>query len=269
MLSNRVPVHLRWIPPAINFYKLNTDGATSFETDKGGIGTGGGGIRNHKGEWMVGFAGPIPHTNCLSAELQALIKGLSLAAQLRLLPLQVEIDAKEVITLLDNRNSRYSNLILDCRYLLGTLHDPVVTRAYMEQNCVADNLAKLGSRMSPAAALCIFDEPPFCVTKQLLEDQRGFTSQRMVPPTAVHQLDDQDGNRCFVANHVPKGTATIYFESFSSKNAVHTTLEDRQCDITRGDASNRYACTDSIPISLASTSTCNMMHEHHNLVRML
>nr|XP_009802861.1 PREDICTED: uncharacterized protein LOC104248321 [Nicotiana sylvestris]XP_016462304.1 PREDICTED: uncharacterized protein LOC107785498 [Nicotiana tabacum] len=210
--------------PQINFYKLNTDGATSSKTDTDGIG---GLIRNHKGEWMVGFAGQIPHMNCLSAELQALIKGLSLAAQLRLLPLQVEIDAKEVITLLDNQNSRYSNLILDCRYLLGTLHDPVVNHAYREQNCVADNLAKLGNRMPPAAALCIFVEPPFCVTKQLLEDQRGFTSQRMIPPIIVQQLDDQDGNRCFVTNHVPKEAAIIYFKSFSSKNAVHTTLKNR------------------------------------------
>ncbi|OIS96550.1 hypothetical protein A4A49_51650 [Nicotiana attenuata] len=197
--------------------------------------------------------------NCLSAELQALIKGLSLAAQLRLQPLQVEIDAKEVITLLDNQNSRYSNLIMDCRYLLETLHDPVVTHAYREQNCVADNPAKLGSRMPHAAGLCIFAEPPFCVTKQLLEERRGFTSQRMVPPTAVQQLGDQDGNRCFVTNHVPKETASIYFESFSRKHAVHTTLQDRQCDITRGDTSHSYACTDSISNSIANTSTCNMI----------
>lgn len=60
---------------------------------------------------MVGFAGPIPHVDCLSAELQSLIKGLSLAIQLRMLPLEVKIDAKEVITLLDSQTSRYSNLI--------------------------------------------------------------------------------------------------------------------------------------------------------------
>ncbi|OIT21312.1 putative ribonuclease h protein [Nicotiana attenuata] len=265
MFTNRVPLHLRWIPPSINFYKLNTDGETSLATDKDGIG---GVIRNHKGEWVVGLAGPIPHVDCLSAELQALIKGLSLATQLRLLPLEVEIDAKEVITLLDNQTSRYSNLILDCRYLLGTLHDPVVTHAYREQNNVADNLAKLGSTMPLAAALCIFSRPPFSVSNQLLADQRGFTSQRMVLPTAIQQLDDQGGNICFVNNHVPNETAGIYFASLSSRNVVSTSLEDRQCENTWGDTSHSYACTDSIANSIANNSTCNMMHEHQNAVRM-
>ncbi|OIT04108.1 hypothetical protein A4A49_64313 [Nicotiana attenuata] len=215
---------------------------------------------------MVGFAGPIPHVDCLSAELQALIKGLSLAIQLRLPPLEVEIDAKEVITLLDRQTSRYSNLILDCRYLLRTLHDPVVTHAYREQNTVADNLAKLGSRMPLAAELRIFVRPPFSISNQLLADHRGFTSQRMVPPTAIQHLDDQAGNICFVNNHVPNETAGIYFASLSSKNALSTSLEDRQCENPRGDTSHSCACTDSKADIIANNSICNMMHEHQNPV---
>lgn len=92
MHAKRVPLHLRWIPPKPNYYKLNTDGATSSETDTDEIG---GVISNHVGDWMVGFAGPVPHVHCITAELQALIKGLSLALQMQLLPLEVETDVKE------------------------------------------------------------------------------------------------------------------------------------------------------------------------------
>lgn len=129
MHANRVPLHLRWIPPKINYYKLNTDGATSSEKDTNGIR---GVIRNHVGDWMVGFASPFPHVHCITAELQALIKGLSIAIQMQLMPLEVEIDAKEVTTLLGSEISKYSNLIFDCRHLLRILHDPVIGQAYRE-----------------------------------------------------------------------------------------------------------------------------------------
>lgn len=72
MHANRVLLHLRCIPPRINCYKLNTDGETSSATDTDVIG---GVIRNHMGDWVVGFICPIPHVHYITAELQALIKG--------------------------------------------------------------------------------------------------------------------------------------------------------------------------------------------------
>nr|XP_009766289.1 PREDICTED: uncharacterized protein LOC104217678 [Nicotiana sylvestris] len=150
------------------------------------------------------------------------------------------------------------------RYLLMILHDPVVMHTYKEQNGVADHLAKLGSRMPLAVVLHIFIKPPSSVSTQLLADQQGFTSQRMVPITVVQQLDDQAGNICFVNNHVSNEIVEHYFENLSSRNAVSTSLEDRQCENPRGDTSHSYDCNDSI----ANISICNMMHEHQNPVRM-
>ncbi|OIT39872.1 putative ribonuclease h protein [Nicotiana attenuata] len=261
MHANRVPLHLRWIPPRINYYKLNTDGATSSAMDTDGIG---GVIRNHMGDWMVGFAGAVPHVHCITAELQALIKGLSIAIQVRLLPLEVEIDAKEVTTLMSSETSKYANLIFDCKYLLRILHDPVVMHAYREQNGVADHLAKLGSRMPLAALLQLFVKPPSSVSTQLLADQRGLISQHMVPITDVQQLDDKASNICFVTNHVSNETVEHNFGNLSSTNAVYTSLEDRQCENPRVDTSRRYDGNDSI----VNISVCNMVHEHQNLVRM-
>lgn len=78
------------------------------------------------GDWMVGFTGPVPHVHCITAELQTLIKGLSIAIQMQLLPLEMETDAKEVTALLASEISKYSNLISDCRHLLTKIHDLVV-----------------------------------------------------------------------------------------------------------------------------------------------
>nr|XP_009795190.1 PREDICTED: uncharacterized protein LOC104241922 [Nicotiana sylvestris]XP_016447310.1 PREDICTED: uncharacterized protein LOC107772325 [Nicotiana tabacum] len=174
---NKVCLNLRSIPPKPNFYKLNTDGATLCNTDTDDIR---GVIRNHLGACIVGFAGPVTHLHCITAELHALIRGLNLAVQMQLLPLEVEIDAQEVIILLATDNIRYTNMISDCKHFLRMLHDPIVLHAYREQNGIADQLAKLGSRMQCDAALQIFVEPPLFVSSQLQADQLGATTQCIV-----------------------------------------------------------------------------------------
>lgn len=73
----RIKYALKWIPPAPNIYKVNTDGAHSLTSNMDGIG---GVIRNHLGDWIVGFLGNIPQSTSISVELQALIQGLQLAS---------------------------------------------------------------------------------------------------------------------------------------------------------------------------------------------
>lgn len=80
----------------------------------------------------MGFSGNIPQSTSIAAEIRALIQGLQLARQLNLIPPQVEIDAREIITMLANDNLLYTNMLIDCRYLLLQLHNPRVQHAYRE-----------------------------------------------------------------------------------------------------------------------------------------
>ncbi|OIT08958.1 hypothetical protein A4A49_58104, partial [Nicotiana attenuata] len=113
------------------------DGANGINAN--GIG---GAIRNSRGEWILGFAQVIQKGSTISTELYALLKGLTLALQHHLMPIEVELDAKQIITLLQTDNFSHSNMINDCRYLLNQLNNPPVRHAYREQNMVADQLAK-------------------------------------------------------------------------------------------------------------------------------
>lgn len=132
----RVKIVLKWIPPKPNIYKLNINGAQPTTLNLDGIG---GMIRNHLGDWIIGFSGNKPRSTPMAAELEALIQGLQIAIQFNLTPLKVELDAKEVITMLDNDNIIYNNMLFDCRqwHLLQQLHSPQIQHAYGEQNRLA------------------------------------------------------------------------------------------------------------------------------------
>lgn len=49
-----MPVYVKWKPPDMGTITLNTDRAFHATTHKAGFG---GVFRNHKGEWIMGYAG--------------------------------------------------------------------------------------------------------------------------------------------------------------------------------------------------------------------
>lgn len=69
---------VKWNPPKPGRYMLNTDGATTNNSFNGRIG---GVIRNHNGDWIIGFISRVPHNNPKLAEFQALRMGLKLALE--------------------------------------------------------------------------------------------------------------------------------------------------------------------------------------------
>ena len=85
---------------------------------------GGGLIRDSYGRWIKGYMRYIGITTSIIAEFWALRDGLTLASQLGITHLAVELDAKVVVDLILSRkipNSLYTSLLSDCRYLLGQL----------------------------------------------------------------------------------------------------------------------------------------------------
>ncbi|KAH0687200.1 hypothetical protein KY284_017753 [Solanum tuberosum] len=100
---------IRWIPP-IQGYKLNTDGSSIGNLGKSG-----------------------------TAE-----QGLKLALIRGLMPLEINTDCQELISIIINDHPSYSNMFLDCKDLLRRLGSPPIQHSFRETNRVADALAREG-----------------------------------------------------------------------------------------------------------------------------
>ncbi|OIT22083.1 hypothetical protein A4A49_65484, partial [Nicotiana attenuata] len=116
-------------------YKLNTDEAAR---ENPGIGV----FRNHNGDRILGYMDNVPHTTNTRVELQALLRGLQLAEQNNLAPLEINTDSYETINMILNGSLIYDPLICECRSLIHRMDSVVVKHIYREQNRVADTLAK-------------------------------------------------------------------------------------------------------------------------------
>lgn len=96
---------------------------------KGGIG---GVIRNNKGEWVIGFVQSFSHDTNNLMELLSLKKGLELALDKNLKPLEVSIDPQEVINMLNQGNILYDSILHEYRLLIRNLGRPMVNNNYRE-----------------------------------------------------------------------------------------------------------------------------------------
>ena len=74
---NRRNIQVRWLKPPLSWYKLNSDGSSLGNP---GRASGGGLIRNDKGEWIKGYVRNIGHTSSAAAELWPLHDGLRLCS---------------------------------------------------------------------------------------------------------------------------------------------------------------------------------------------
>ena len=151
-------IAVRWEKPPLNWYKLNTDGASCGNP---GRARGGGVIRDNAGNWIKGFARYIGYTTSIIAEFWALRDGLKLAIQLGVKNLEVELDAKVIIDLINSRNSSntaYPSLLLDCRLLPELIPHTKVKHVFREANKCVDALAKNGCHAHEE--FVIFDSPP-------------------------------------------------------------------------------------------------------------
>jgi ribonuclease HI len=142
--KNLVPILIKWIPPPVNWAKLNTDGSVMGES---GLAGGGGVIRNYLGNWVGGFSRSIGITTSVQAELRALKDGLQLALDLEIPNLEIEMDSTVAVKLLHSTNSPnafLSSIVNDCRYLLERFEAYTLKHIYREANGCADLLAKAG-----------------------------------------------------------------------------------------------------------------------------
>ena len=113
-----VNIQVKWNKPPMGWLKLNTDG---FTIGNSGLAGGGELIHNENGDWVMGFAKTLGITSGVIAELWALKVGPTLASQLRISSICVELDAELIVLLLTNymmNNLMLEPLLDDCRTLL-------------------------------------------------------------------------------------------------------------------------------------------------------
>ncbi|XP_057472740.1 uncharacterized protein LOC130761263 [Actinidia eriantha] len=110
----------------------------------------------------------------VQAELCALSDGLKIALDIGYQPLHVETDTvlvrNLVLTKIKPTVCQLSNLILDCRYLLGQMEIASSSHVYREGNPCADRLGKEG--VNRVKVLRVFPNMPACIKSVIAEDLR-------------------------------------------------------------------------------------------------
>ena len=170
-VSSKIPILVRWNKPSIGQHKLNTDGASIGNLGKAG---GGGIIRDCHSDWVKGYSRSIGYTTSVLAKWWALRDGLILAIQLGINQLDVELDAKVIMELLNGAecpNQSYSPLLNDCRSLIARLVQVQVAHVYREANQCADFLAKRGCSMREN--FVVFDISPSIDLNILIDSNKN------------------------------------------------------------------------------------------------
>ena len=92
-------IPVKWLKPLTGWMKLNTDGASLGNPGATGAG---GLIRNCSGGWVKGFWRSVGFAMSTTAEFWALRDGLILASQLGIQDIEVELDARTVVDLVQS-----------------------------------------------------------------------------------------------------------------------------------------------------------------------
>ena len=176
--KNRIPISVQWVPPLVNWAKLNTDGSVLGDP---GLARGGGVLRDSLGNWIGGFSRSIGITSCVQAELRALKDGLLLALDLEISKLEIEMDSYVAVESLKSTsmpNVFLRSIVDDCRLLLERFEATTIKHIYRETNGCANALAKTGCVQH--VNISFYPSAPAHVLKALAFDNFFATRTRFV-----------------------------------------------------------------------------------------
>ncbi|KAK4718362.1 hypothetical protein R3W88_016700 [Solanum pinnatisectum] len=172
--SSKKDIHIRWLPPPVNYYRLNINGAFIKNDQTGGLG---GAICDSNGSWVFDFCKKI---NAFSHTLLALDRGM--------IPLEIETDVTEIIEFLHYSHPIYLSMLDLCRSLLRRLGNLVVRHNFCEANKLADFLAKEGCNISIISHLAVLVAPLEKANIILRADKDGETSTRSISLSTCTKL---------------------------------------------------------------------------------
>ena len=123
----------------------------------------------------------IGHTlNSLHAELWAIRDGLSLCIQLQLPDVEIELDAKSVVDLLNSSSvsiADHAPLVDDCKNLMNQIPRWKLKHCFKEANTFADRLPRMALHLQQPFVL--LDTPPMEVSSLLLYDLSSLGCNRI------------------------------------------------------------------------------------------
>lgn len=159
-----------WSKPAIGQWKINTDGSKKENHTSGG-----GVIRNEKGDLVYGFSHPYTHSEILHAQLQAIIDGLIYSHTLGLDNVIIETNSEVAAQMIQKiKPAQWS-----CLYLLRqiwSMEDGYqgISWIFREQNKVADLLAKMAHTALSRSDYHRLQDLPVVIWKCIVYDMIGF-----------------------------------------------------------------------------------------------
>ncbi|GAU51253.1 hypothetical protein TSUD_412460, partial [Trifolium subterraneum] len=161
---------IKWIYPAKGWVCLNTDGAAKSDT---GIAGCGGILRNDNGIWICGFSKFLGNTSAYMAEVWGLYEGLSMARNLGIERLEVQVDSEVLVmaTKKDGTGCTMSwNIMRRIRALLDLNWEVRIKHIFCEGNRCADVLANMGCNQD--AVWMPYQESPAELLQVLSDDFR-------------------------------------------------------------------------------------------------
>ncbi|KAL2899374.1 hypothetical protein RDABS01_024456 [Bienertia sinuspersici] len=170
---------IRWMAPYCDWMVLNSDGAS-----KGTPGPAGGGaiLRDWRGGFKQALTANYGICTTYKAELMAVSLGLDMARSLGVRKLEIQMDNKACIQILNNKEYQGGecyHIINHCRALLeADVWEVRLIHCYREGNKVADKLANIG--VTQLDNLLFHVNPPSEIIPLLREDIVGVTTPRLV-----------------------------------------------------------------------------------------
>lgn len=189
--NNQVPDRtMKWKKPQAGFVKLNTDGCWKSMN----LASGGGVIRDDKGDWIMGFSIKFAAKNPEAAELLAIREGLLMAKHCNFNKIELETDAeglKKMIQLATMfPHHELGALLHDVTSLIKDTWTMEIIHAKREANGVAHCLAKYGLTMEEARF--IHNVVPDCAKKPHLEDTAEAAAEHDNGDDAADNDNDSD-----------------------------------------------------------------------------
>ncbi|KAH9791204.1 putative ribonuclease H protein [Citrus sinensis] len=173
----RVETMIRWKAPIWPCVSLNTDGAMK----RFGYAGAGGLLRDYNGNWLMGFTVNLGMCSVLSAELWGLLHGLKVAWDYGFRHLQVGVDNKNVMLLLERAHppaNENAILVKTIRELLARDWIVHMEHVYREANSAADFLASYS--LTKPLGLHVLPSPPPDIIGLLCNDAYGIAHSRLV-----------------------------------------------------------------------------------------
>ncbi|XBH85970.1 hypothetical protein VPH35_073750 [Triticum aestivum] len=169
------PPNRPWPAPQPGYTALSVDG--SFLASDGSAAAGMI-LRDEEGKIIFSADRYIFHCNdSLEAEIHALMQGMVLAIQNTSLPVIVQLDSAEALSILSNNGllkSSYGQLVLEIKELMSN-REFLPQKIHRSQNCVADRLATY-SRLERTTAVWLQSAPP-CIEELWPLDYNTITLQ--------------------------------------------------------------------------------------------